>query len=77
MHLNRFELVSGVDRGMGVLDVGENGCRGKGSFGDKHGASHCNQRELCGVIITLGFLVVEISTMIHLYMQTTLKVVFT
>jgi len=68
-----FEMVSGVDRVMGVLDrveivEGE----GMGSFGGKCAwASHCNQRGLCGVVIffsdawrrsssqiTLGFLVI-------------------
>jgi len=50
---------------MGVVIV-----EGKGQFGGKCGTSHCNQRELCGVVIlcregwrrgfsesTLGFLV--------------------
>jgi len=34
-----FGVVSGVGRGMGVLDYR----RGKGSSGGKCGASHCNQ----------------------------------
>ena len=65
-----FTVVSGVCRGTGVLDGGEDRRRGRGSFAGKCGASRRNQRELCGVVIlcregrrrdsshiTLGFLV--------------------
>jgi len=38
-----FGVVSGVGRGMGVLDRGGYRRRGSGSFGSKCGASHCNQ----------------------------------
>jgi len=38
-----FGLVSVVGRGIGVLDGGGDCQRGNGSFGDKCGASHCNQ----------------------------------
>jgi len=47
-----FGVVSGVSRGMGVLDGGGDRRRGRGSFGDKFGASHSNQWELCGVIVS-------------------------
>jgi len=36
-------VVSGVSRGMGVLDRGADPRRGRGSFGGEFGASHCNQ----------------------------------
>ena len=42
-----FGVVSGVGRGMGVLDEGGDRRRGKGSFGGEFGASHCNQWVLC------------------------------
>ena len=42
-----FGVVSGVGRGMGVLDVGGDRQRGSGSFDGKFGASHCNQWGLC------------------------------
>jgi len=38
-----FAVVSGVSRGMGVLDGGGDHQRGRNSFGSKGGASHCNQ----------------------------------
>jgi len=38
-----FGVVSGVSRGISVLDWGEDRQRGRGSFGGKCGASHCNQ----------------------------------
>jgi len=43
--LTLFGVVSGVGRGMGVLDRGGDHRRGKGmgSFGGKFGASHWNQ----------------------------------
>jgi len=37
-----FGVVSGVSRGMGVLDAGGDRRRGRGSFGGEFGASHCN-----------------------------------
>ena len=37
-----FGVVSGVDRGMGVLDGGGYRRRGKDSFEIEFGASHCN-----------------------------------
>jgi len=40
-----FGMVSGVGRGMGVLDGGCDRRRGRVSFGGKFGASHCNQRD--------------------------------
>jgi len=46
-----FGIVSGVGRGSGVLDKGGDRQRGRGSFGGKCGTSHCNQLELCGVVI--------------------------
>jgi len=65
-----FGAVSGVGRGMGVLDGDGDRRRGRSSFECKCGASHCNQRGLCDVVtlcreewrrgssqITLGFLV--------------------
>jgi len=38
-----FGVVSGVDRGMGVLDGGGDRRRRRGSFGGEFGASHCIQ----------------------------------
>jgi len=35
-------MVSGVARGMGVLDGSRDHRRGRGSFGGEFGASHCN-----------------------------------
>jgi len=61
-----FGMVGGVG-----LEMGGDRRRGRGSFGGKCGASHCNQWRLCGVVIlyhegwrrgssriTLGFLAV-------------------
>ena len=45
-----FGVMSGVGQRMGVLD-GVEIVEGKGRFGDKGGASHCNQCGLCGVVI--------------------------
>jgi len=45
-----FGLVSGVGPGMGVLDRVET-AQGKGQFGGKCRASHCNQWGLCGVVV--------------------------
>jgi len=39
-----FGMVSGVGRGTGVLDVGGDRRRGRGSFEGEFGASHCNQK---------------------------------
>jgi len=59
-----FEVVSGVGRGMGVLDGDEDRRRGRGRFRGKCGTSHRNQcdslreRRRRGTSeITLGFLV--------------------
>ena len=41
MDADAFGMVSGVDRGMGVLNGGGYRRRGRGSFGDEFGASHC------------------------------------
>jgi len=38
-----FGMVSGVGRGMAVLDVGDDRRRGRGRFGSEFGASYCNQ----------------------------------
>ena len=46
-----FGVVSGVGRGMGVLDRSGDRRRGKGIFGGKCAASHCNQWGLRGVAI--------------------------
>ena len=46
-----FSVVSGVGRGMGVLDGGGDRRRGRESFGGKCGTSHCNLCGLCGVVI--------------------------
>jgi len=40
-----FGMVSGVGRGMGVLDGGHDCQGGMGSFGGEFGTSHCNQRD--------------------------------
>jgi len=37
-----FGMVSGVGRGMGVLDGGGYHRRGRGSLGAEFGSSHCN-----------------------------------
>jgi len=42
-----FGVASGVGRGTGVLDGGGDCRKGRGSFGDKCGASHCNQCGRC------------------------------
>jgi len=44
-----LEMVSGVDRGMGVADKGW--LKGMGSFGGDLGASHCNQWGLCCIVV--------------------------
>jgi len=44
-----FGVVSGVGRGMGVLDGGRDLRKERGSFGGKYGASRCNQWD-CGVV---------------------------
>ena len=46
-----FGVVSAIISGMGVLDGGGDPRRESGSFGGKRGASHCNQWELCGVVM--------------------------
>jgi len=46
-----FGMVSGVGRGMGVLDGGGNRQRGRGSFGGEFGAFHCNQWRLCCIVV--------------------------
>ena len=37
-----FGMVSGIGRGMGVLDGGSDRRRGRSSFGGEFGMSHCN-----------------------------------
>ena len=72
-----FGVLSGVGRGMGVLD-GVEIVEGEGEFCDKCGTSHYNQWGLCGVVIlyhegwrrgssqiALGFVVVVVE---HLWM---------
>jgi len=46
-----FGVVSGVGRGMGVLDGDGDRRREWGSFGCEFGASHCNQRRLCCIVV--------------------------
>jgi len=46
-----FGVVTGVGRGMGVLDWGGDRRRRRGSFEGKRGASHCNKRGTCVVIL--------------------------
>ena len=46
-----FGMVSGVGRGMGVLDRGGDRQRGRGNFGGESGASHCNQWVLCDAAV--------------------------
>jgi len=43
-----FGVVSGVTRGIGVLDGGGDRRRRRGSFGGEFGAAHCNQLGLGG-----------------------------
>jgi len=45
-----FGMVSGVGKGMGV-DGRDDRRRERGSFGGEFGASHCNQRGLCCVVV--------------------------
>jgi len=45
-----FGMVSGVGRGMAVLDEGGDRQRGKGSFEGEFRASHYNQWECCIVV---------------------------
>ena len=45
-----FEVVSGVGRGMGVLD-GWWSLKGMGSFGGEFVVSHCNQKGLCCIVV--------------------------
>jgi len=46
-----FVMVSGVGQGIGGLD-GDGGCRReRGSFGGEFRASHCNQWELCCIVV--------------------------
>jgi len=40
-------MVSGVGRGMGVLDGGRYRRRGRSTFGGEFESSHCNQWGLC------------------------------
>jgi len=49
-----FAVVSEVSRGMGVLDRGGDGSRGRGNFGGECGASHCHQWGLCGIVVIWG-----------------------
>jgi len=46
-----FGMMSGVGRGMGVLDVGGYRQREGGSFGSEFWASRCNQWVLCCVVV--------------------------
>jgi len=46
-----FGVVSGVSRGMGVLDGVVVVEWGRGSFGGKCGASHCNLWGFCCVVV--------------------------
>jgi len=46
-----FGVMSGVGRGMGVLDGGSDRRRGRGRFGGEFEASHCNQWELCCIVV--------------------------
>jgi len=46
-----FGMVSVVGRGIDVLDRGDNRRRGRGSFEDEFGASHCNQWGLCCIVV--------------------------
>ena len=42
-----FGIVSGVRRGMSVLDGGSDPQKGRGIFGGEFGVSHCHQWGLC------------------------------
>jgi len=46
-------MVSGVGRGMGVLDRGRDRRRGRGSFGVELGLSHCTHCGLCDVALPI------------------------
>ena len=43
-------VISGVGRGMGVLDGGGYHGREKGQFWGEFGASHCNEWGLCCIV---------------------------
>jgi len=49
------ECAYAVGLGMGVLDFDGNRRRGRGSFGDEFGASHCNQWGLCDALFSNYF----------------------
>jgi len=46
-----FGLVSGIGRGMGILDVGGDNSRGRDNFGGECVVYHCNQCGLCGILV--------------------------
>jgi len=46
-----FGVVSAVGFGIGVLDFGGDRRRGRGSLGGEFVASHCNQWELCFIVV--------------------------
>jgi len=46
-----FGVVSEVGQGMGVLNGDSDRWRRRGSFGNKFGASHCNQWGLCCIVV--------------------------
>jgi len=50
-----FGVVSGVGLGMGVIDFSGDRRRGRGSFGDELGTSHCNQWGLCDALFSNYF----------------------
>jgi len=46
-----FGMLSGVSREMGVLAVGGDCGRERGSFEGNCGESHCNQWGLCSIVV--------------------------
>ena len=46
-----FGVVSEVGLDIGVLDFGGDRRRATGSLGGEFAASHCNQREICCVVV--------------------------
>ena len=45
-----FGMMSGVGRGMSVLDGSGDRRRGRGSFGGEFGASHCNNGDFVALL---------------------------
>ena len=62
-----FGMVSGVGRGMGVLDFGGDRRRGRDRFGGEFGASHCNQWGICDALFSNYFQDLLVSDIVMLF----------